>query len=179
MIRVYSRRPERVRTVKRQEPPTGSNNRKGRRDLGADKVLLGTKEISGEQIFGLLQERIAHHLARELGGVRVELGFEQEVSWPHVEPFRALARSVLGFARAQLGRFKEGYPLLEDDEARLQLATLIVAVVERATEEVLHLVGEASALMDEGVLADIRRFHEAVSYGLGEFVETSPVSELS
>jgi hypothetical protein len=140
-------------------------------------VNLGIKEVSEEQIFEILRERIAHYLGEELAAAGVEPGLEPDVRDPRGEPHEALAFSVLSFAKGKLGGFKEAYPLLQDEEARVQLATLVVTAVDKAVEEVLQFAKELIDFLDGGNLESIEKFRETLFGALGDYVGSGCRSE--
>jgi hypothetical protein len=81
-----------------------------------------------------------------------------------------LAFSVLSFAKGKLGGFMEAYPLLQDEEARVQLATLVVTAVDKAVEEVLQFAKELIDFLDGGNLESIEKFRETLFGALGDYV---------
>ncbi len=174
MTRIYSRRTPGVVRVERKAPPKRSSHRKeGRRDLEADSVQLGFKEIPEDQIYGFLSERISYHLGVKLEEPNIELGSGSGVPGFGAMSSESLAVSILSFATSYFNRFKRDRGV-SGEEARGEFAKIIMTSVDEAAVEVLDFVWEQSDLAYEDVADCIERFLERAYNILCDFIEHGP-----
>lgn len=175
MTRIYTRHStEGVYVVRRQDPSERSNNRRrGTRHGQSDTVELGARDISEDELYALINERMAFHLKRQLEGSPFGFGFTSEILGSNSAASQSAAFSVFHFATRHYEGFKASCPLLSDGEARLQFATLIVSSLDEAIEDVFDLVLELTGGLEEAVIGSVEKFRELAVNVLSDFVEAT------
>lgn len=175
MTRIYTRHStEGVYVVKRQDPSQRSNNkRRDKRHSQSDTVELGARDVSEDEIYTLLNERLTFHLKGQLEGSPFEIGFASEILGPKTPASESAAYSIFRFATKHHEAFKASCPLLSDGEARLQFATLIVSSLDEAVEDVFDLVLELTGVLEDALVGSVEKFRELAVNVLSDFVEGS------
>lgn len=173
MTRIYTRHStEGVYVVKRQDPSERSNNRRrGARHGQSDTVELGARDISEDELYALINERMAFHLKRQLEGSPFGFGFEPEILGSKSTASQSAAFSIFHFATRHYDGFKASCPLLGDGEARLQFATLIVSSLDEAIDDVFDLVLELTGELGEAAIGSLEKFRDLAVNVLSDFVE--------